>query len=168
MHILQKIISYIRGSGFSLFDISSWNPNVTLELGIALALSEKWYIFNPSKTELEEVPSDIRGIDRIQYTTLSDLEDKLTALLEQWYPKGPVRTVDEYMGNMEANVRGLLSKQPGLKVVDIAEIFSMNKKMVQVIVRQLLDSGELRLEGQTRGARYFPTQQRSQPHVKSN
>ena len=44
MHILQKIISYIRGSDFSLFDISSWNPNVTLELGIALATSDDWYI----------------------------------------------------------------------------------------------------------------------------
>ena len=48
MHILQKILSYIRSSDFSLFDISSWNPNVTLELGIALALSDDWYIcFNP-------------------------------------------------------------------------------------------------------------------------
>lgn len=50
MHILQKIISYIRGSDFALFDISAWNPNVTLELGIALAMSEDWYIcFNPDK-----------------------------------------------------------------------------------------------------------------------
>jgi predicted nucleotide-binding protein len=84
MHILQKIISYIRGSDFSLFDISSWNPNVTLELGIALAMSADWYIcFNPDKTELSEVPSDIRGIDRIQYSGFADLEDKLTVLLEQ-------------------------------------------------------------------------------------
>jgi hypothetical protein len=30
MHILQKIISYIKTSDFSLFDISGWNPNVTL------------------------------------------------------------------------------------------------------------------------------------------
>ena len=52
MHILQKIISYIRGSDFSLFDISAWNPNVTLELGIALATSDDWYIcFNPEKTD---------------------------------------------------------------------------------------------------------------------
>ena len=158
MHILQKIISYIRASDFSLFDISSWNPNVTLELGIALALSDKWYIaFNPAETELDEVPSDIRGIDRIQYSSFSDFEDKLTALLEQWYPKSHVRTVDEYLGSMEANVKDLLSKQPGLKVVDIAEVLSINKKMVQVIVRQLLESGDLRLEGQTRGARYYPT-----------
>jgi hypothetical protein len=35
LHILQKIISYIDASDFSLFDISGWNPNVTLELGLA-------------------------------------------------------------------------------------------------------------------------------------
>jgi hypothetical protein len=88
MHILQKIIRYIRASDFSLFDISSWNPNVTLELGIALATSDDWYIcFNPDKTDLLEVPSDIRGIDRIQYSGFTDLEEKLTILLEQWYPK---------------------------------------------------------------------------------
>src|SRR3954469_12426683 len=53
MHILQKIISYIKASDFSLFDISGWNPNVTLELGVALAMSENWYIcFNPEKTDL--------------------------------------------------------------------------------------------------------------------
>jgi hypothetical protein len=67
MHILQKIISYIRGSDFAVFDISGWNPNVTLELGIAMASGDNWYIaFNPEKTELDEVPADLRGIDRIE------------------------------------------------------------------------------------------------------
>ena len=64
MHILQKIISYIRASDFALFDITGWNPNVTLELGFAMATSESWYIaFNPSRTDLTEVPADLRGID---------------------------------------------------------------------------------------------------------
>jgi hypothetical protein len=67
MHLVQKIISSIRGSDFSLFDISSWNPNVTLELGIALATSDDRYsCFNPEKTDIQEVPSDIRGLDRIR------------------------------------------------------------------------------------------------------
>src|SRR5260370_20105549 len=49
MHIMQKIISYIRSSDFSLFDISGWNPNVTLELGFAMAIGDAWYIcFDPS------------------------------------------------------------------------------------------------------------------------
>jgi hypothetical protein len=37
MHIMKKIETFIRGSDFSIFDISGWNPNVTLELGFAMA-----------------------------------------------------------------------------------------------------------------------------------
>jgi hypothetical protein len=156
MHILQKIISYIRGSDFSLFDISSWNPNVTLELGIALAMSDDWYIcFNPDKTELSEVPSDIRGIDRIQYSGFTDLEDKLTVLLEQWYPKSNRVSIDEYFETMESEVIALLKKQPGLKANEIGEVMNINKKMAQTVVRQMFEKGTLVSEGKTRATKYF-------------
>ena len=38
LHILQKIANLIRESQFGVYDITGWNPNVTLELGLAL-----WY-----------------------------------------------------------------------------------------------------------------------------
>jgi hypothetical protein len=159
MHILQKIISYIRGSDFSLFDISSWNPNVTLELGIALAMSESWYIcFNPDKTNVGEVPSDIRGIDRIQYTSFTELEDKLTALLEQRYPKQDRRGVDEYFGTVESDIFDLLSRQPGLKANEAADVLGINKQMAQVVIRQMVEKGSVRQEGKTRAAKYFINQ----------
>src|SRR6185369_15567184 len=61
MHIMKKIESYIRSSDFSIFDISGWNPNVTLELGFAMAANDQWYIaIDPAKTETKEVPSDLR------------------------------------------------------------------------------------------------------------
>jgi len=156
MHILQKIISFIRGSDFSLFDISSWNPNVTLELGIALASSDDWYIcFNPDKTDIKEVPSDIRGLDRIQYTSFSELEDKLSVLLDQWYPRSTRRSVDDYFEDAQRQVLQLLEKQPGLRVVEIADVLGMNKKMVQVAIEPLVGTA-LRMQGKTRGARYYP------------
>ena len=159
MHILQKIISYIRGSDFSLFDISSWNPNVTLELGIALAMSDDWYIcFNPDNTKLSEVPSDIRGIDRIQYSGFTDLEDKLTVLLEQWYPKSNRVSIDEYFETIESDVIALLGKQPGLKANEIGEIMNINKKMAQTVVRQMLEKGTLVSEGKTRATKYYITE----------
>jgi hypothetical protein len=155
MHILQKIISYIRGSDFSLFDISSWNPNVTLELGIALATSPDWYIcFNPDKTDIKEVPSDIRGLDRIQYTSFSELEDRLSVLLDQWYPRSAHRSVDDYFESAKHQVLDLLHKQPGPRVNEIADILNMNKRMAQVVVSQLAGK-QLRMEGKTRGAKYF-------------
>lgn len=155
MHILQKIISFIRGSDFSIFDISAWNPNVTLELGIALASSDDWYIcFNPEKTDIKEVPSDIRGLDRIQYSSFSELEDKLSVLLDQWYPRNTRRSVDDYFEDAKQQIVQLLEKQPGLRVVDIAEILGMNKKVVQVVVAPLVGE-RLRMEGKTRGAKYY-------------
>jgi predicted nucleotide-binding protein len=98
MHIMQKIISYIQAADFSIYDISGWNPNVTLELGIGIGIgmmSQKdWYILvNPEKTPNQEVPSDIKGIDRIQYTSFSDLEDRLAALLSQRYAKHSINTL---------------------------------------------------------------------------
>jgi predicted nucleotide-binding protein len=68
LHILQKICNYIRESEFGIYDISGWNPNVTLELGLALGLPEKCFIaINPEKTNVSEVPSDLRGVDRMEY-----------------------------------------------------------------------------------------------------
>ena len=156
MHILQKIISYIRSSDFSIFDISGWNPNVTLELGIAIAESDNWYIcFNPDKTPINEVPSDIKGIDRIQYTSFSELEEKLTALLEQRYPKEQRQPLDDYISTLQLDVSGLLTRSPGLRMEEIAEILKVNVKMAQVLVTPLVGS-TLRVEGKTRGAKYFP------------
>ena len=156
MHILQKILSYIRSSDFSLFDISSWNPNVTLELGIALALSDDWYIcFNPKETDLSEVPSDIRGIDRIQYLSFADLEDKLTALLDQRYPRSNRTGVDDYIAKLESDITDLLEREPGIGVVEMSEVLGINKRMAQVAVRQMLDAKSIRSEGKTKGVKYF-------------
>jgi hypothetical protein len=155
MHILQKIISYIRTSDFSLFDISGWNPNVTLELGIAIADSDNWYIcFNPEKTPVSEVPSDIKGIDRIQYSSFSELEEKLTALLEQRYPKEIRQPLEDYISGLQKDVFNLLQRSPGLRMEEIAEILKINVKMAQVVIGPLLGIG-IRMEGKTRGARYF-------------
>lgn len=155
MHILQKIQSYIKSSDFSIFDISSWNPNVTLELGIALALSDNWYIcFNPKQTDLAEVPSDIRGIDRIQYDSFTDLEDKLTALLDQQYPRSKRIGVEDYLAQLESDIRDLLRREPGLGVVEISEVLGVNKRMAQVAIRQMLGNG-VRSEGKTKGVKYF-------------
>jgi len=156
MHILQKIMSYIRGSDFSLFDISAWNPNVTLELGVALAMSDDWYIcFNPEKTDVAEVPSDIRGLDRIQYKSFSELGDRLTILLDQWYPRSTRTSVEDYFEKAQKDVLDLITKQPGLRVNEIAEVLGMNLRMAQVAVGQLINETKIRLEGKTRGAKYF-------------
>jgi hypothetical protein len=66
--ILEKITSMIAGSRFSLFDITGWNTNVALELGIAIGMNKDYYLlFNPTheSNPYGDVPADLGGLDRI-------------------------------------------------------------------------------------------------------
>ena len=154
MHIMQKIISYIRGSDFSLFDISGWNPNVTLELGWAMASVEGWYIcFDPSKTDIKEVPSDLRGLDRIEYGSYSELGAKIGALVEQRYPKRP-EGIDVYLEAQREQILRALSKRPGLKMNDIAELLGTKVNVAQLAMEPLIGK-KVETTGKRRGMKYY-------------
>lgn len=70
--LLSIMKSNIARSDFSLFDLSDWNPNVALELGLAEGLKRKagkdYYILLNSRRS-SDVPSDIRGLQRVEYTS---------------------------------------------------------------------------------------------------
>lgn len=156
MHIMKKIETFIRGSDFSIFDISGWNPNVTLELGFAMAATEQWYIaIDPSKTEIKEVPSDLRGLDRIEYSSYTELGDKLGILLEQRYPKRPRPSIDGFLEDRRADVRALVKDHPGLTIISLAQLLSVEVTVAQLIVKPLLESGELATTGVRRGTKYY-------------
>ncbi len=64
--LLGILTSYIKAVDYCVFDISLWNPNVSLELGLAEGLGVEYYILlnqNLSKG----VPADIQGLQRIEY-----------------------------------------------------------------------------------------------------
>src|ERR1700733_12743038 len=84
-HVLTKVTNYIRDHNFSLFDITGWNPNVALELGIAVGLGRRYFILLNTKLD-KDAPSDIKGIDRIQYASNVELEAKLKLLIKQELP----------------------------------------------------------------------------------
>jgi len=86
--ILGKIEGLIRDTDFGIYDITGWNPNVTLELGLALGLDRHQDVYiafnkdiNPS--DAQEVPADLRGKDRIQFSSLGEFRQKLHVLLRQ-------------------------------------------------------------------------------------
>ena len=154
MHILQKIISYIRASDFSLFDISGWNPNVTLELGIAMSTEEDWYIsFNPNLTDLSEVPSDLRGIDRIEYSSYGEYGEKLRALIEQRYPKR-TSSIETFLDDLRGTARGLLRAQPGLTMQELADVAGSTVAVMQLAIRPLVGD-ELTTTGQRKAMKYY-------------
>ena len=71
-HLLSIMKGNIGKSDFSIFDLSDWNSNVALELGLAEGLKKRaaknyYIVLNTRRSK--EVPSDIRGIQRLEYTS---------------------------------------------------------------------------------------------------
>ena len=156
MHIMQKIISYIQAADFSIYDISGWNPNVTLELGIGMMSQKDWYILvNPDKTPNQEVPSDIKGIDRIQYKSFSELEDSLAALLSQRYSKVERQTLDQYVESLQATVLELLIGNPGLTMADVSKFLQLNLQLTQAVVLPLAADNKIESRGIKRWTKYY-------------
>lgn len=94
-HLLTIMKQNIAKSDYSIFDLSNWNPNVALELGLAEGLKKKpqknyYIVLNTRRSS--DVPSDIRGIQRLEYTSfdfkpevgLGDLLIRYILVKEYW------------------------------------------------------------------------------------
>ena len=155
LHILQKIANYIRSSRFGIYDISGWNANVTLELGLAFGMTERAFIaIDPSKTDINEVPSDLRGIDRIQYASYTELQEGLAKLLAQEFPVEPTHDVENQLAQLRQQALKLIAGSEGLKVPDIASLLGVSIEMAKLVVRPLVGE-HLEVRGIKRGAKYY-------------
>lgn len=155
LHILQKIESYIRESQFGIYDISGWNPNVTLELGLAYGLSERAFIaIDPAKTDVKEVPADLRGIDRIQYSSHAELQAGLEKLLAQELPVVRAHDVENQLTELREQTVQLVGQSQGLKMTDIAKLLGVSVDMAKLVVRPLIGD-KLHAQGNTRATKYF-------------
>lgn len=157
--ILDKITDMIASARFSLFDITTWNANVALELGIATGQDRAYYLlFNPEHADNpkgQEVPADLGGLDRIQYRSYAELEDGLTKLLAQEF--GVPRKGDQAdpVRDFRERVPEVLSTEPGLRVGEIADRLGITVELAQVVVRPLAAGGKLETTGARRGMRYY-------------
>jgi hypothetical protein len=156
LHILQKIADYIRSSRCGIYDISGWNANVTLELGLAYGMNEKAYVIaNPRQHPAGEVPSDLRGLDRMQYTSFSELQSALEKILTQELPIQPTHDVENQLETLRAHAISIIKDAPdGLKINDIASLLGVSNEVAKVVVHPLVGSS-LRTEGVRKGTRYF-------------
>lgn len=155
-HILDKITGMIQESRFSIFDISDWNPNVTLELGIARGSGRRWFItIDPSKATggIPEAPADLRGFDRIQYSSYPELQRGLTRLLAQEFPPSPS---EDPLAELKTKVITSLTSSHGMSATDLSKALGVTLPLTQLILRQMRDDGQIAARGQTRGTRYYP------------
>lgn len=76
-HVLDRIRSGIIRTDYSLFDITGWNANVTLEVGLAEGLNRDYYIlFRPGAGAKAEPPADLKGLQRFQYRRLDGFSEE--------------------------------------------------------------------------------------------
>lgn len=157
--ILDKITDMIQSARFSLFDITTWNANVALELGIAIGSARDYYLlFNPENPENPqggEVPADLGGLDRIQYRSYAELEEGLTKLFVQEFGVLGEQERTDPVSDFRQRVPGILAAEPGLRIGEIADRLGVRVELAQVIVRPLVVSGDVETTGERKGTRYY-------------
>ena len=82
-HLLGILRSYVKAADYCLFDISTWNPNVALEIGLAEGEDVEYYILL-NRRLTSGVPADIQGIQRIEYASYGHERDDLVPLLTKY------------------------------------------------------------------------------------
>lgn len=78
--LMCKVCEGIQESEFAIVNLSEWNPNVFFELGLCYALGRKVLII---KHEESEIPTDLKGMEYLPYSNVTDLRKKLEGLLPQ-------------------------------------------------------------------------------------
>jgi len=158
--ILDKITDMIVSARFSLFDVTTWNANVALELGIAMGRGRDYYLLfnpkNPDNPKEKNVSADLGGLDRIQYTSYAELEEGVTKLLVQEFgvPSEEERRVDP-VGDLRERVPGILEAEPGLRIGEIADRLHIPVEVAKVVVRPLVAAKDLESFGVKKGTNYY-------------
>ncbi len=156
LHILQKIADYIRISRFGIYDISGWNANVTLELGLAYGMNERAFIAaDPSKTVEDDVPADLRGLDRIQYHSYSELQDGVAKLLSQELPVRVTHQVEDQLKQLRTDATNIVCASEGLGISAIAKLLGISTDMAKLVIKPLIGES-IQIKGSTRAAKYYP------------
>ena len=75
-HVLSKIRKMMAAADTCMFDISESNPNVMLELGIALGEGHPGFVAIRD-SNVGVISADVAGWDQLRYADLDDLARKL-------------------------------------------------------------------------------------------
>jgi hypothetical protein len=151
-HVLDKIAEMIEQTAFGIYDVSGWNPNVTLEYGVAKGIGAVTFIaFNPEKTDRTDVPTDVRGYDRLQYTDFDELSDAVATLVRQQLGQP---AVSDPLESDRQRLLKLIHTSPGKTARELAEQFGERLDYVQLLIGR--SGSDLTTTGATRGVRYYP------------
>ena len=165
-HLLDQIEDLIKKADYCLFDVSSWNTNVVLELGYARGCGKKHAVlFRPTSTlltplgfmeEHAEVPSDIKGLKQLRYFNEGTLRVQLDELLADLIENpNLVRAAEMFT----ARVEELLARHPqGMLMREVATQLEIDQQVASGIIRKMVREGQVETTGYGNATRYLRKQ----------
>jgi len=162
--VLQNISNKINDSSICMCDITGWNANVCLELGLAMGLGrrvqllfkrgKKGFFFRSNLSELE-LPVDIRGHGRIEYTDGTSLQAALHSFIEQEVRDPHPEVGSQSFKLMCDSVYALIEREPGLKKFEIANRLYLETANISSAIEDLMEGGRVVREGRYANAVYY-------------
>ena len=150
-HLLEQIEDMIVGADACLFDLTTANHNVFLELGFARGKGKSLYLlFRPARGILwklgfvqgfSDVPTGIRGQRVLHYRSSRSLALQLDDLV-----KGLIQEPDlsGLQGMQAARIEEQLSRHPGgLLIGDITTGVNLDQAMVRAVLQLLISQGRV-------------------------
>jgi nucleoside 2-deoxyribosyltransferase len=166
--IMEKVRDEILHCDAGLYDVTFRNPNVMMELGVAVGSGRPWNIlYNPDadsqswltkgwfNKKTAELPANLRGYEYLQYTSEETLKDALTRWAEHALCQAPLSTVEHWLKATQA-LTALLTRKPGITIHEIAtDLGAQHVSLVRLTLSELRKKGALRSEGRGPSTRYF-------------
>lgn len=171
-HLLEQIEEMIVSADACLFDLTTANHNVFLELGFARGKGKSHYLlFRPARgifwklgfvEGFADVPTDIRGQRVLQYRSARSLALQLDDLVQ-----GLILEPDlsGSQGMQAARIEELLSRnRGGLLIGEIATGVNLDQAIVRAVLQLLIGQGRVVAGGPNNRRRYSRvTEQLGQP-----
>ena len=144
-HIFNKIEEMIHSTEFGIYEISTNNQNVSLELGLAKGAKKRFYILAKKGTL---IPSDLQGMDRIEYDDYQQLTERIRqkiALVE----KNRITEKEDTLSNKYDNIpeKIIIEKAYTLYQAEALCIISVQKSKIKTL--QIKKSGALTFQIKT-------------------
>jgi nucleoside 2-deoxyribosyltransferase len=163
--IMDKVREEIANCDVGLYDVTFRNPNVMMELGVAIGAGKEWNIlYNPTKDRSAvkkhwfdrtniQLPANLRGFEYLEYSDKPQLKRVLTSWAAQVLEQSAQRS--RGWANTVEGLTVLLTNAPGLSINELASKTGQHVAMTRLTLSELRKKGYLRTTGRGPATRYY-------------
>ncbi|MEQ1709096.1 MAG: hypothetical protein ABL864_12280 [Terricaulis sp.] len=155
--LIRKMCDAIDECNHSFFDITGFNPNVMIEVGIAFRCQKPIYLLYhaeqhrrsaAAKALRMEVPSDLQGHERFTYKNLAELDRELRMTLRQALGQGRNLAFE-----LKEKIRRVLRAKPQ-PIREIVSTLGGSEPDIQQALAALRFEQSVEIEGHGAGAKW--------------